>query len=625
MVENKSKKKDINIDKIEQMINKFNKKKSLSKPSTDLMNKINQRINNVKTRKVTKSPPKPPPAPKIVKDDTIVVKEIDDLLKKEDEKKKQLIEEMTAEAKLKKDFMDLFNTNKETPPINNQPPVKISTKRKTKIMNDVKNNKNTIDKTVDLSALQKTPKKKQTKKPKKQTQKKNEPVIKKINYVQQLKSQPQYHQEPFRPDFNINMIPDNIRNHITPQIAQTNPYIKRDLELKYQQEQQQRIRQLQMQQERERYLMQKQLFEEKQRRQQLEKQQYEMYKKLRYKSSKFSNRNPKYTFKEPTNTMDVYYRIRKPKIRKSPTIPMIYNNNHNHNMNYNNNHNHNQNMNYNNNHDQSFKEPKTTDMIKTVTLSGPNSFYIQENNGTSQFIMNENHKTFEKKKTKEFKNNLQQNLDKLIEKKRQQNFKTIELTNNNNNMVNNNNNMVNNNNNVVNNNSSDTNIRNLLLSLASKDSIDDIRNEITNLAQHLTNSQKKPLNIIQNKIEAFEKKKKKNRVKKPKPVHKKSFNNPNWEKNLCSEVNNMKYRRSWKNYKISRRNCKSFKRYRISGDIDYNLSKIPDNIDNDKILNEMVKCGIIKVKDRFRNIPVEVYHFMYQLLYQQPIKLKYQY
>jgi hypothetical protein len=43
------------------------------------------------------------------------------------------------------------------------------------------------------------------------------------------------------------------------------------------------------------------------------------------------------------------------------------------------------------------------------------------------------------------------------------------------------------------------------------------------------------------------------------------------------------------------------------------------------MLNDMVKSGIIKVKDRFRNIPAEVYYLMYQLLYQQPIKLKYQY
>ena len=44
MVDKKSKKREVNIDKLEQMINKFNKKKSLSKPSTDLMSKINQRI-----------------------------------------------------------------------------------------------------------------------------------------------------------------------------------------------------------------------------------------------------------------------------------------------------------------------------------------------------------------------------------------------------------------------------------------------------------------------------------------------------------------------------------------------------------------------------------------------------
>ena len=203
MVDKKTKKKEVNIDKIEQMINRFQKKKTLSKPSTDLMSKINQRIQNVKSRNKSKpqinktiphsSPPTPAnvslpnPSPVQSTDESVVANEIDELLKQEDERKKQQINELTAAEKLKKDYLDLFNNNKEKPPINNTPPTKISTKKRKQILEEVKDNKTTIDPTINLDNLKQNPNKRQYKKrqPKQiQTQKKTESLLKTIDYLQ---------------------------------------------------------------------------------------------------------------------------------------------------------------------------------------------------------------------------------------------------------------------------------------------------------------------------------------------------------------------------------------------------------------------------------------------------------
>ena len=162
----KSKKKEIDTSRLEKLLNKYPKKKTLSKPSIDLMNKINQRVQNIhsksKSQNINQIPspvPQPLVKPKVVRkkknksqktkikevdlndvNENVIVQEMEDMFKKEDERKKQAIKDLTVQANIKQDLLDTFNISKEKPPINYNPPIKLPKKTRRKILDTVKHN-----------------------------------------------------------------------------------------------------------------------------------------------------------------------------------------------------------------------------------------------------------------------------------------------------------------------------------------------------------------------------------------------------------------------------------------------------------------------------------------------------
>lgn len=774
----KSKKKEIDTSRLEKLLNKYPKKKTLSKPSLDLMNQINKRVQNIhnksKSKNVIQKPPVVPPIkPKAVKkkktkspkikevdigdvNENLIAQEMEDMLKKEDERKKEVIKNLTVQENIKQDFLDTFNISKEKPPINKIPPVKLPKKSRRKILNDVRNNNdayhgkevyksqkndNILHKVLDavqkkrqnkqelppisykasIKEVQKSQPKKRAKKPKSAAPKAtikqyqdpyeqlfgntslNQPYGQSYNQPKSYSQPKTYNQRPksqsVRPNSPTNyqqIIPNELKSHITPDIVKSNPYIKRDLKQRYKHEQQLKQKMMEQQRQREIYEMKKQLYEETERRKRLERQQYEMYQKVkngghqsqiasrsrsqpqptRSRSqpqptrgrsqstrsramsparsrayNRFSKRHPKYTFKEPTNTMDVYYKPR----YKNPVNPNF-----------------------------SYQEPKTSDMVKTITISGSNSNYINKQDNSTSFNQNNTkpqkpvNRNIQQQKDRYDKANVQARIAQMIEDKRNRRKRVSDIDR------------------IVDDKPPD--IKSILLNLASKNSIDEIKDEInklTNKPNNQFNTTDNQINVIKNKImngpikivkaednssqvikpiveppkpipivqpipeppkplidnknnvidksnvidkPNAKKRKRRSRSKSEdveqkieKPIEKqwiinkrRVFKDFTWEKRLCFETINLANKRSWKNHKLVSKNRKIDRRYKLNGSINLPLADVPGNIDIHKLLDVLVYRKIINLKDRFRNIPDYIFVILYQLLDDGMIKIKYQ-
>jgi hypothetical protein len=767
-----TKKKELNVDRLEQLINKFQKKKTLSKPSSDLMSSINQRIQNVKSKsksiqkqsikdklekaiskpkktkiepkKVTQKPNTKIKSPKKtevnshntsnnISNDNQVVNEINEMLKLEDERKKNQIKTITSEEKLKREYLDTFN--KDKPPLNNNSVVKIPRRSRKKVVQQVDDNKVRFSPDVNLVTYdvleEKTNKRKPSKKvnpPKRKTQinretlqnmftglqnRKNKKNT--INFKDNIKANTNYINSPKKQsskstinyDSNIlKLIPPHLKNQISPEMILNNPYIRRDLEQQYKHTETEKLKELKMQREREKYLMQKQLFEEREKRKKLEKQQYEMYQRLKKEKMK-PKRNPKYTFKEPTNTMDIKY---SPRYKRHKHIKPSYQQNIKHETPDSNvkiissslrtgssNQNRGQHIiQKERGPSPIFIEPKTQNMIKTIAISDESAGYLKGK--TKKEIIKD-----KKQQDKTLKTNLQDNLNKMIEARRNKNGPT---TNDNNRRVvklsdTNNYNTINNNKPIITKKEPELDIRSLLMNLASKNSIEEIKEQITMITSGISNSSDNldflnQLENIKNKIEnpinqskllntnpssikitkdtssKFDNqplktpkktspRKRRSRNKTPtnntnkqnlvknminqnnntnklqqqrmmkilmqkRASQKKHiFNNFRWENQNSGEVINIRNKRSWKHYKLVNRLRKPYHKFKINGDIMCYINDIPNNMDTHLMIQKMVEAGILKIKDRFRNLSIPIYKILFQLTYKQNIKIRYMY
>ena len=675
------------------------------------------------------------------------------MLKLEDERKKNQIKTITVEEKLKKEYLDMFNLNKDEPPLNNNPVVKIPRKSRKKLLQQVEQNKVSFSPNVNLvtyDILQETtnnnnpvqkvnPSKRKTQINKEtlqnmfaclQNRKNKQNNSKFINFKDNIKantnyltpSKKQLSKNTINYDTNIlKLIPPHLKNQISPEMILNNPYIRRDLEQQHQHIESQKIKELKMQKEREKYLMQKQLFEERERRKELEKQQYEMYQKLKTQKIK-PKRNPKYTFKEPTNTMDIKYSpkyIKQKQLEKHRPSSITYQQIMKHeDLDCNvkvissslKNDISNQNINYHIIQKERapspvFIEPKTQDMIKTISISNESAGYI---NGKTKTEI----KRDIKQQDKSIKTNLQDNLNKMIEDRR--NRKRAIVNDDNNRKV------ISLSNNSFNDNSCNykstidnqpkLDIKTLLMSLASKNSIEEIKEQIIQITSGISNSSdnldfRNQLEIIKNKIETpvdqskllssakpssiiitkdvsskyvsessktlkkASPRKRRSGIKTPtktkddlqitnnntqiltknminrtnnKPIlqqqhlmrlwmqkresQKKSiFSNFKWENQHSFELNNIRNKKSWKHYKLVNKLRKTYHKFKINGDILCGINNIPDNMDTNAMIEKMMVAGILKIKDRFRNLPIRIYQILFQLTYKQNIKIRYMY